>query len=238
MRFFWHLFRLPAPIGFVVCHIRADKLTMTTHQTIKRVNSVASPTPEDSVAILKEAKVILRYAQSWTIRYYARTSDDKPVSALDSNAAKFSLMGAVRRASHELGFDKDTEEQCRGWLRLAIDQYCRQAVQCTPRSVEDFNDTRRRKHGEVLQVLDYAIEIGESNLVKEGRRKRCLTVPHETLPGRYRPLETGIPMKHFDAVKKEALKYALKDAVYVVMCFVPIALVVLGLIIGLASLFK
>lgn len=47
-----------------------------------------------------------------------------------------------------------------------------------------------------------------------------------------------IPIVPFDAVKKEALKYALKDAVYVVMCFVPIALAVLGLIIGLASLFK
>jgi len=149
-------------------------------------------TPENSVAILKGARHTLHHHQAWTTKAYARTAIDanatklslmdalkswltpdyartpvgKRVHYADPNAVRFSLMGAVRRAKHNLGFDPNAHDDCRRWLKLAVDRYCRKYPEHIPASAEGFNDARKRKHVDVLKVLDDAIAIGEEFIRK------------------------------------------------------------------------
>lgn len=102
-----------------------------------------------TVQILEEARELLSDESRWTKGVIARKANGSPTIVRDKKATCFCSIGAIYKVSNNLHIVHTTE-----LLHKVVGD-----------SISYFNDAPERKHSEVLEAFDKAIE-----LAKEGEK--------------------------------------------------------------------
>ena len=104
---------------------------------------------------LKSIKETLHTPDRWLREQYAADSRGWEVNPDDPAATSFCLMGAVIRAKDELGQSGEEFAEMQKVIQSAInDLYHGEEYS----SVAGFNDAGEIEHGDVVKVLDWAID--------------------------------------------------------------------------------
>jgi hypothetical protein len=87
--------------------------------------------------------------KGWTKNAFARRKDRLEVSETSGAAVSFCVMGALTRASHELGADLDTRNEAEDRLDYTMAS--------EDKDIVDTNDDKRTTFPQVLLAFDFAI---------------------------------------------------------------------------------
>lgn len=102
-----------------------------------------------AAVVLLQARGILTDEGAWTQGWFARDVQGKQVEATDDDACHWCVVGAVRKANKDLGFEPQT------YPVVAAEQVLRSVVKG---SISEWNDDGERNHSQVLSALDTAID--------------------------------------------------------------------------------
>jgi hypothetical protein len=101
--------------------------------------------------VLARAREIQAPLGAWTVGKHARDADFVPVAPEDEEACRFCLLGAVRRARHELGATYTDAARAIRWLAAVIGVPSGSATWAVMRYSDDHTQP------EVLALLDLAL---------------------------------------------------------------------------------
>jgi hypothetical protein len=103
--------------------------------------------------VLRAARKLIERPESWTQGTWARSANGSELPREKRDRAKsYCQMGATFTACSNLGVGGKVAERCLLLLRDAEQT----------ENLAEWNDAFERKHGEVLEAFDRAIEIAES----------------------------------------------------------------------------
>jgi hypothetical protein len=102
----------------------------------------------NTLRVLVRARELIADEQSWCRRAFARGWGGIPVPLQSAAARRFCAVGAIRRASRELGLSARDAHTALEWQTVC--------------PVPDWNDDRARTHSDVLAAFDAAIVTLES----------------------------------------------------------------------------
>jgi hypothetical protein len=105
----------------------------------------------DAVTVLTRARELLADEQRWCKRSFARTWLGVPVPAQSALARRYCALGAIMRAGRRFGLPVNDARRALEWQ--------------TVRPIPDWNDERRRTHGEVIAAFDAAIATLDRGIV-------------------------------------------------------------------------
>jgi hypothetical protein len=105
----------------------------------------------DAVTVLTRARELLADEQRRCKRSFARTWLGVPVPAQSALARRYCALGAIMRAGRRLGLPVNDARRALEWQ--------------TVRPIPDWNDERRRTHGEVIAAFDAAIATLDRGIV-------------------------------------------------------------------------
>jgi len=108
--------------------------------------------PRGVVAVLQAARRLLADPAVWVQGTAAVDEQGRPVPFDDPGACAFCAVAAVARAAALIGATPDVEEDATEALEAAAALLHGQAPQV-------FNDAPGTSHGEVLELLDVAVEV-------------------------------------------------------------------------------
>jgi hypothetical protein len=109
--------------------------------------------------VLRDTRKILQERQHWTQCVSAADRNGQVVDTLDDRAFCFCLIGAIDRAIQPYKIEASgvTDKILNAISALKFNR------EFAYISIIDFNDDSNRKHEEILQVLDKAIERAKPN---------------------------------------------------------------------------
>jgi hypothetical protein len=108
------------------------------------------------VDVLKQAKKIISDPAHWTQRSFARNKDGKVAVVASSDAISFCALGAMRRASYELGYPLPAGHFLYEAPMTAIKLLEQAALNLYRTPISNVNDNFGYK--EVMKCFDRAIE--------------------------------------------------------------------------------
>lgn len=105
---------------------------------------------------LKAARAVIDRPEKWTKKTMARDSHRRPVPPSSAEAVRFCSVGALEKTMLRRETSSTVDGEARILLTLAV------CVLTNTQSVVWFNDNRRTKHEDVMEVFDAAIQFAQA----------------------------------------------------------------------------